>query len=125
MTQQQCEIVLAALDKASNRWKEGFNSGNAAQCAEQYEDDAVMQAKPFGTFTGTAEITAFWQQLIDGGYSDVEYVEPNIEVLDEKSALLTSKWTMNKAAGVISRELWVLQEDGTAKLREDAFEAQS
>ncbi|MEH6442986.1 MAG: nuclear transport factor 2 family protein [Oceanospirillaceae bacterium] len=125
MTEQQRDIVLAALDKASNLWKEGFNSGNAAQCAAQYEDDAVMQAKPFGTFTGTAEITAFWQQLIDGGYSDVEYVEPSIEVLDENSALLTSKWKMNKAAGIITRELWVLQADGTAKLRDDAFEAQS
>ena len=26
---------------------------------------------------------------------------------------------MNKARGVIHQELWVLQEDGTAKLRED------
>ena len=30
---------------------------------------------------------------------------------------------MNKAHGVIHRELWVLQEDGSAKLREDNFEA--
>ncbi|ESA32587.1 hypothetical protein N836_25055 [Leptolyngbya sp. Heron Island J] len=31
---------------------------------------------------------------------------------------------MNKAHGVIHKELWVLQVDGTAKLREDIFEAQ-
>jgi hypothetical protein len=30
---------------------------------------------------------------------------------------------MNKASGVIHKELWVLQEDGAAKLREDDFEA--
>ncbi len=30
---------------------------------------------------------------------------------------------MNKASGVIHKELWVLQPDGTAKLREDYFEA--
>jgi len=30
---------------------------------------------------------------------------------------------MNKAGGVIHKELWVLQEDGNAKLREDDFEA--
>ena len=32
---------------------------------------------------------------------------------------------MNKAQGVIHKELWVLQSDGTAKLREDDFEAMS
>ena len=29
---------------------------------------------------------------------------------------------MNKAQGIITKELWVLQEDGTAKLRLDLFE---
>ena len=29
---------------------------------------------------------------------------------------------MNKASGVIHKELWVIQEDGSAKLREDHFE---
>jgi len=82
-----------------------------------------MHARPFGIFTGTEEIRAFWQQLIDGGYSDVEYIDPELKAVDDSSALLTSEWKMNKASGVIHRELWVLQEDGTAKLREDDFEA--
>jgi len=30
---------------------------------------------------------------------------------------------MNKTAGVIHKELWVLQADGSAKLRDDDFEA--
>jgi hypothetical protein len=30
---------------------------------------------------------------------------------------------MNKAAGTITKELWVLQNDGRALLREDFFEA--
>lgn len=125
MTDQQLEQVLVATKKASEAWKNAFNTGNAAGCAAQYESDAVMHARPFGTFTGTEEITAFWQQLVDGGYSDVEYIEPKFEVVDENSVLLTSSWKMNKAAGVIHRELWVLQADGSAKLREDDFEAQS
>jgi len=62
---------------------------------------------------------------MDEGFSNVEYVEPKIEVVDETQALLTSEWAMNKAAGVIHKELWVLQGDGTAKLREDDFEARS
>ena len=32
---------------------------------------------------------------------------------------------MNKAAGTISKELWILQNNGTAKLREDNFEVLS
>lgn len=123
MTQQAQEKVIAALNLASQRWKDAFNSGDAAGCAAQYEENAVMNAKPFGTFTGTAQITAFWQQLIDGGYSDVEYIEPQIKVVDEQSAILSSDWKMNKASGVITHELWVIQADGTAKLREDDFEA--
>lgn len=115
--------IIDALNAASERWKNAFNTGDAAGCAAQYEADAVMNAKPFGTFTGTAEVTAFWQQLIEGGYSDVEYIEPEIKVVDETSAILSSKWKMNNASGIITHELWVLQEDGTAKLRQDDFEA--
>ena len=121
---EQNATILHAVNKASAQWKSAFNSGDAAGCAAQYEKQAVMHAKPFGTFTGTSEIQGFWQKLIDDGFSDVDYVNPKIEIIDEKSAVLTSGWTMNKAKGVIHKELWVLQSDGTAKLREDEFEAQ-
>ena len=83
-----------------------------------------MSAKPFGTFYGIEEIKAFWQKLIDDGFSDVEYIDPEIEVVDESSAVLKSGWKMNKAQGIITRELWVLQPDGSAKLRIDEFETQ-
>ena len=68
-------------------------------------------------------IEEFWRNLIGQGYTDICYIEPNIEVIDHKSTLLTSRWTMNNAAGVITRELWVMQEDGQMRLREDYFEA--
>jgi ketosteroid isomerase-like protein len=115
--------VLNAVHKASEQWKSAFNSGDAAACAAQYEKNAIMRARPFGTFTGTPEIQGFWQNLINQGYSDVDYLDPKIEVIDEKSAILSSGWKMNKAGGVIHKELWVLQPDGSAKLREDDFEA--
>jgi len=111
------------VNAASARWKSAFNSGDAAGCANQYEKDAVMYARPFGTFSGTDEIQGFWQKLIDDGFSNVDYIDPNIEVVDENNAILTSGWKMNLAAGVIHKEHWVLQTDGTAKLREDDFEA--
>ncbi|MDV3352988.1 isochorismatase [Leptothoe sp. LEGE 181152] len=120
----QNSTLLTAVNEASSRWKMAFNTGDAAGCTAQYEASAIMQAIPFGTFTGHAEIQAFWQQLIDDGFSDVEYIEPKIEVLDATTAVLSSKWKMNKAHGVIHKELWVLQADGTAKLKEDRFEAQ-
>lgn len=115
--------ILTATQEASQRWKNGFNTGNAEQCANQYEDNAVMKAEPFGTFTGREQIQAFWQKLIDDGFAEVDYIEPKIEVIDDTSAVLSSKWKMNNAQGEIYRELWVLQDDGTAKLREDHFEA--
>lgn len=125
MSNEQNEVVLSAIKAASRKWKAAFNNGDARGCASQYEPGAVMAAKPFGTFTGTEEITAFWQKLIDDGFSDVEYITPEIEVIDDSSAVLSSGWKMNKAKGVITKELWVLQGDGTAKLRIDEFEAQS
>ena len=118
------EQVLQAVNIASGKWKAAFNSGDYVDCAAQYEVDAVMNAMPFGQFKGREAIQAFWQQLIADGFSDVDYVEPSIEVISENSAVLKSGWKMNKAAGVITNELWVLQNDGTAKLREDDFEAQ-
>ena len=124
ITESQRTNVLQALNKASEQWKSSFNSGDAAGCAAQYEQSAVMHARPFGTFTGREEIQSFWQKLIDDGFRDVDYIDSKIEIIDETSGILTSRWKMNKASGVIHKELWVLQADGTAKLREDDFEAQ-
>jgi len=125
LTNQQKDIVLTAVNKASQQWKNAFNTQDAAACAAMYESDAIMHARPFGTFKGTVEIQQFWQKLIDDGFKDVAYIDPKFDVLDETSALLTSGWSMNNASGVIHKELWVLQTDGSAKLREDDFEALS
>lgn len=124
MTEKEESVVLTAVRGASERWKSAFNAGDAAGCASQYEADAVMKAEPFGEFQGTEAIQAFWQKLIEDGFAEVEYIDPEIEVVDEGSAVLKSGWKMNNAKGVIHRELWVIQPDGSAKLREDHFEAQ-
>lgn len=124
MSEESHAGVLDAVREASARWQSAFNAGNAAGCAAEYETTAVMHARPFGKFSGKTEIQEFWQKIIDNGFGEVEYVNPKIDVLDEKSAILTSGWKMNKASGVIHKELWVVQGDGTAKLREDDFEAE-
>ncbi len=118
------ESVLDILKVGSEAWATAFNRQDAKGCAEQYAEDCVMVAKPFGQFKGREEIEALWQNIIDQGFNDVKYVEPEWEKVDDKSYILTSKWTMNKAYGVVHRELWTLQEDGTAKLTYDEFEVQ-
>jgi len=123
VNKEQQIIISDAINNACAEWKRAFNAGDAAGGAAQYEPDAVMHAGPFGTFTGSAAILAFWQKLIDDGFSDVEFLDPYIDVVDETLGVLTSHWKMNKAHGVIHKEVWVLQKDGTAKLREDDFEA--
>ena len=123
-TTQKSTALLAVVKAASAEWMAAFNCADAAGCAAQYEASAIMHARPFGTYTGTAEIQAFWQKVMDDGLADVAYSNTQIDVLDDQSAVLTSDWTMNKAQGVVHRELWVLQPDGTAKLREDEFEVQ-
>ena len=119
------EKLLDTINTASAKWKAAFNSGDAIGCAKQYENSAIMYARPIGTYKGTVEIQCFWQKLIDDGYSNVVYIDPKINIVNETSAILTAKWRMNKANGVIHKELWVLQEDGTAKLLEDDFEVKS
>ena len=123
LTDEQKAAVLNAVKKASEEWILAFNSGDVEGCVAQYEENAVMNVNPFGQFTGNEQIRAFWQKLVDEGFSEVEYIDTEIEVINENRAELKAGWKMNKAHGVIHRELWVLQEDGFAKLREDNFEA--
>ena len=115
--------ILEAVQAGSGKWKAAFNAGDAAACAACYEPEAVMVAKPFGEFVGRDAIETFWRTLIADGYTNIEYLEPTVTVIDETSAVLQAGWTMNKAKGVITRELWVLQDSGEALLREDHFEA--
>ncbi len=122
MTDKQNEILTTAVWEGSNRWQSAFNLGDAAGCAACYEETATMNAKPFGSFSGRADIEAFWGNIMADGFSDVAYIEPKIEVIDDKSAILSATWRMNKAHGVITKELWVLQDDGVVLLREDDFE---
>ena len=115
--------LKGAVAAASAGWIASFNNSDAAGCASFYEDDATMYSVPFGAFRGRAEIEAFWARLIKEGFAIVEYIDPKIEIIDERSAVLTSTWATNKADGVIIRELWALQPCGRALLKEDCFVA--
>jgi ketosteroid isomerase-like protein len=114
--------LLEAVKTARLQWKTAFDSRNAAACAALYEANAVMEARPIATFTGRADIQAFLEKLISEGFTNAEHIDPQIEPIDTTTAILTGGWKMNKASGIVHKELWVLQLDGTAKLREDIFE---
>ncbi|MES0810869.1 nuclear transport factor 2 family protein [Roseibium sp. SCPC15] len=117
------KIETAALEKLA-QWKAAFNAGDAAGCAACYEENALMVATPFGEFRGRDAIQAFWANLIDQGFTDVAYRDAKVDKLNENEVVVSASWSMNKAHGIITKEHWVLQEDGSALLREDRFEAQ-
>ena len=111
-----------AAQKALSDWKSAFNAQDAKGSAAQYEIGATMDAKPFGVYHGRTEIQKFWQGIIDSGFKNVKYQNTVWRKLDDQRYTVSSEFTMNKGFGVVHKELWVIQEDGTAKLRDDSFE---
>ena len=118
MTQSVLERAQAGI----SAWQIAFNNQDAAGCAAQYAEDAVMIAKPFGTFEGREAIQAFWQNIMDQGFNSVDYTNTKWEQDSEQGYILTSDWTMNKAFGVVHKELWEIQADGLSRLTYDEFE---
>eukprot|EP01135_Chromosphaera_perkinsii_P002205 Nk52_evm13s219 gene=Nk52_evmTU13s219 len=116
--------VLAQCKAGSQRWKDAFNSGNGEGCGNQYSQKCTMKATPFGEFEGREAIIQFWTNIIKDGYNNVEYTDVDWVKVDESSYVLTATWTMNKCYGVITRELWRVQDNGEALLEEDSFEIQ-
>ena len=116
------QSVLEACQAGIEAWKAAFNRQDAKGCAEQYAEGTTMIAKPFGTFEGREQIQAFWQNIIDQGFSDVSYTDTTWEKVNDNNYILSSKWTMNKAFGVVHKEVWTLQEDDKARLTYDEFE---
>lgn len=122
ISESQKKKVIKAVEKASEGWREAFNKGDAKAAASFYEEDSVTTAIPFGIYMGEDAAEGLWEYIIGSGFKNVEYMNTKIEVISSDAAVLSASWKMNKAYGVITKELWVLQDDGTAKLRVDDFE---
>ncbi len=111
-----------AVKAAAEQWETFFNAGDAEGCASCYEKTATMTARPYGKFYGRKDIERFWTKLLSEGFRDVKYPDTVITALDNNTAIMSTDWTMNKATGVVSFGLWILQNDGEARLREEIFE---
>ncbi len=118
------QSLLDTCKQGIDTWQAAFNQQDAAGCAGQYTEDSIMQARPFGAFTGRTEIQAFWQGIIDQGYCDVQYTDVKWQPAEGQGYILTSSWTMNKAFGVVHKEHWIVETDGKARLISDDFEIQ-
>ncbi len=111
------EVLLA-----SQRWIANFNKGDVNACLAAYLPDAVIEAKPMGTFTGTQEIDDFWRPFMASGARQLEYQGTTLNVINESTVHLSATWRMNVGHGVITLEKWVKQSNGQWCLAYDAFE---
>lgn len=116
--------LVQAVTKRSQEWIERFNSGDVDACVGAYQADAVINAKPLGTFTGTSEIDGFWRPFMTSGAGELKYEDVKLEVVDSSTVLLSASWSMNVGRGVITMEKWVRQPDANWLLAQDDFEIQ-
>lgn len=71
----KCKVGEEVLER-SRRWISSINEGDADGCAAAYKSDAVMNAKPFGAFTGTKEINGFWRPIMSSGPGELACSTP-------------------------------------------------
>ena len=110
--------------ESSKNWIANFNNGDARACIDAYTIDAVMYAKPFGTFRRIQEIESFWKPFIETGAGDLEYSNVSVAIENETTVLLTADWKMNVGRGIITMERWVKRGEGKWLLEFDDFEVQ-
>ena len=120
MSEEEEKSVL----ETSAKWIESFNKGNTDACVAGYQTDAVINAKPLGTFKGIKEIDAFWRPFMKSGAGELKYSDVKLQVVDASTVLLSASWTMNVGRGIITKEKWVLQNDCKWLLAQDDFEVQ-
>jgi ketosteroid isomerase-like protein len=118
------EKIKQAVLVCSQKWIEAFNKGDTNTCIAGYQVDAVINAKPLGTFKGTGEIDGFWRPFMASGAGELKYSDVKLEVVDASTVLLSASWSMNVGRGIITLEKWVLQSDGNWLLVQDDFEIQ-
>ena len=103
-------------------WIRNFNEGNLEHCVSAYTPDAVMNAKPFGTFTGQRAIGAYWKLFIESDTGELAYRNVKLQSQGENTVHLTGEWTTNNGRGLVLLEIWVKQNDGSWRIVSDNYE---
>ncbi len=117
----QKEEVVAEVLKASQTWISNFNNGNIEEIENAYTRDAVMEAKPYGTYKGQEAIIQFWEPFIQSGASNLKYTNVKVKVINSTKAIVSADWSMNVGKGVVINETWEkIKEEW--KLTKDSFE---
>ena len=116
--------IEAEVLQRSKQWIQDFNNKNAKGCIKAYTVDAVMNARPMGTYKGIGEIEGFWKPFIETGAAGLEYSNVEVAVENENTVLLRADWKMNVGKGVVIQERWVKQADGKWLIEYDDFEVQ-
>lgn len=120
---ESSEPARGAVAAASMAFIEAFNRGDAEGCAHCYSVDATMEARPLADLRGRDAIRSFWQEVLDGDPGTLRYLDPYIHMLDERVAVLSSRWSMSRlGSGIITLERWEQQAGGNWRLVEDRFE---
>ncbi|WP_109301383.1 hypothetical protein [Aquimarina sp. AU474] len=99
-------IVIEDVIKASIEWTNGFNSGKSNIPGEGYSENATLNPIPFPTTNGKDNIQGFWTKLIRDGAQNLIYHNPIFTAKTDKSATLSSHWSMNIGEGKIYQEKW-------------------
>ena len=107
--------------KASEKWVSNFNSRNTTEIANTYVEDAILVAKPFGTFNGRKAIAEFWTPFVESGATELKYSNIKVKVINQKKAIISANWHMNIGNGKVTKETWI-KIDGQWKIVEDHFE---
>ncbi|KZS42930.1 hypothetical protein AWE51_16390 [Aquimarina aggregata] len=114
-------IILEEVIQASIKWTNSFNSGDNKACGNGYAKNAFMNAVPFTSIQGKEVIEDFWTKLINDGTKNLTYHNPTFKVKTDKSATLSSQWSMNIGEGKIYQEKWE-QINGKWLLTYDEFQ---
>jgi len=118
---EQEKVIKEEVLRRSEQWIACFNAGDVNACVAGYTKSAVMNAKPMGVFTGLKEIEGFWRPFMESGAGNLVYENIKLELVDNKTALLSADWSMNVGRGIITMEKWV-KSNGEWLLEKDDFE---
>ena len=61
------DVLCNEVLECSQKWIDAFNQGNINACVTAYTSDAIMHAKPMGTFQGIVAIGNFWKEFMASG----------------------------------------------------------